>query len=204
MTFDGVKVSGYMLASIGTGLTIGTFVHETGHLIFGWPDLYDYDSDSRGAGSFCLMSGQHSKNPQPPNAHFRAGQGWEAMRDLRTAGGGRVQVPSNGRANFRFAQPGQSRGPYVIENIARKGRWANMPDDGLMIWHVDEGEERLAGPRPGRRTAYRWCRPTEVRSGAQREQRRQRRPVPYGQQRRLFRETAPDSRWWSERSRGST
>jgi M6 family metalloprotease-like protein len=138
LNVDGVKLSGYMLTPIGTAPTIGTFIHESGHLLFGWPDLYDYDSDSRGAGSYCLMSGQFSKNPQPPNAWFRAGQGWEPISDLRTVASGLITLPSNGRANYKYGNPANPKETYVLENIAKKGRWANLPDAGLMIWHVDD------------------------------------------------------------------
>lgn len=137
MTYDGVKVSGYMMTSVGTTPTIGTFCHESGHLIMGWPDLYDYDSDSRGTGTFCLMSGQVSKNPQPPNPWFRAGAGWEPMLDLKKATNGIIMMPSNGRANYKYGNPATTKEAYVIENVAKKGRWANLPDDGLLIWHVD-------------------------------------------------------------------
>ena len=38
-------------------LTLGTFCHENGHMLCGYPDIYDYDSDSEGgAGMFCLMN----------------------------------------------------------------------------------------------------------------------------------------------------
>lgn len=151
LNFDSVKVSGYMLAYIGAAPTIGTFIHESGHLLFGWPDLYDYDSDSRGTGAFCLMSGQHAKNPQPPNAWFRVGQGWEPIQDLKTATNGLVKAPSNGRANFKYANPANPKELFVIENIAKKGRWANMPDDGLMIWHIDEaGDNSMQDRTPAR------------------------------------------------------
>jgi M6 family metalloprotease-like protein len=151
LNFDGVKVSGYMLAYIGAAPTIGTFIHESGHLLFGWPDLYDYDSDSRGTGAFCLMSGQHAKNPQPPNAWFRVGQGWEPIQDLKTATNGLVKAPSNGRANFKYANPANPKELFVIENIAKKGRWTNMPDDGLMIWHIDEaGDNSMQDRTPAR------------------------------------------------------
>lgn len=139
LNFNGVKVSGYMLTDIGTSLTIGTFIHESGHLLFGWPDLYDYDNDSRGLGTYCLMSGQNYKNPQPPNAWLRAGQGWEPLIDLKTVTNGLVSVPSNGRANYKYVNPANAKESFIIENIAKKGRWANLPDFGLMIWHVDEG-----------------------------------------------------------------
>lgn len=37
--------------------TLGTVVHELGHLVFGLPDLYDRDGSSSGIGGFCVMSG---------------------------------------------------------------------------------------------------------------------------------------------------
>lgn len=199
LAFDGVKVSGYMLAYIGTALTIGTFIHESGHLIFGWPDLYDYDSDSRGAGAYCLMSGQHAKNPQPPNAHLRAGQGWEPMLDLKAVADGLVMAPSNGRANYRFANPANAKESYVIEAIAKKGRWANMPDDGLMIWHIDEGGNNSWQDR----TPAQHYRVSVVQADGKFELERN---VNGGGANDLFHagnnaaftgETAPDSKWWS-------
>jgi M6 family metalloprotease-like protein len=199
LNFDGVKVSGYMLAYVGTALTIGTFVHESGHLLFGWPDLYDYDSDSRGAGSYCLMSGQHAKNPQPPNAHLRAGQGWEPMVDLKSVPDDLVKAPSNGRASYRFANPANAKESYVIENIAKKGRWANMPDDGLMIWHVDDGGNNSWQDR----TLARHYRVSVVQADGKFDLERN---VNGGGANDLFHsgnnaaftaETAPDSKWWS-------
>ena len=36
---------------------IGTMVHELGHLIFGFPDLYDTDGSSDGIGIYDVMAG---------------------------------------------------------------------------------------------------------------------------------------------------
>ncbi|HEY5955878.1 MAG TPA: M6 family metalloprotease domain-containing protein, partial [Polyangiaceae bacterium] len=43
---DGVNANGYQITNIGTALSIRTFIHENGHALCGWPDLYDYDYDS--------------------------------------------------------------------------------------------------------------------------------------------------------------
>jgi len=66
--------------------TLGLHVHELGHLIFGWPDLYDYDGSSSGIGGFGLMGGGSwgKKNadawggatPVPPSAWSRYNRGW--------------------------------------------------------------------------------------------------------------------------------
>jgi M6 family metalloprotease-like protein len=199
LNFNGVKVSGYMLAYIGSSPTIGTFIHESGHLLFGWPDLYDYDSDSRGTGAFCLMSGQNAKNPQPPNAWFRVGQGWEPIQDLKTVVNGRVSAPSNGRANFKYANPANSKELFVIENIARKGRWTNMPDDGLMIWHIDEAGDNSMQER----TPTRHYEVSVVQADGKFDLERD---VNAGGANDLFHagnnavfsgQTAPDSKWWN-------
>lgn len=138
VTYDGVRLSGYEMTSIGTSsLSIGTIVHENGHLLFGWPDLYDYDSDSRGVGSFCVMSGQNGKNPQPPNPYFRSTQGWDTLVDMRTLTNGLVTVPANWSKAYKYANPANSAEMFVIENVLRKGRWTTVPDEGLAIWHID-------------------------------------------------------------------
>lgn len=137
-TVDGVRLSGYQMSNIGTSsMNIGTIIHENGHMLFGWPDLYDYDSDSRGTGAFCVMSGQNAKNPQPPNPYFRSTQKWDTLVDLRAATNGLIKVTANASRAYKWGNPAVSGEQFVIENVARKGRWANMPDDGLAIWHID-------------------------------------------------------------------
>jgi len=198
LTFDGVRLSGYMLAYIGSALTIGTFVHESGHLIFGWPDLYDYDSDSRGIGSYCLMSGQHAKNPQPPNAYLRADAGWEPILDLKAGANGSVPVASNGRATYVYGNPRYLQEAYVIENVAKKGRWANMPDEGLMVWHVDEnGDNSLQDRTPSRHYSVsvvqadgKFDLESNVNGGGANDL------FHLGNNDALTAQTVPDSRWW--------
>ncbi len=37
-------------------LRLRTFCHESGHMLMGWPDLYDYEYDSKGSGAYCLTA----------------------------------------------------------------------------------------------------------------------------------------------------
>src|SRR5678815_2695441 len=71
----GKKVDMYQMTTItfsGSALTIGVFCHETGHLLCGFPDIYDYDDSSAGgAGAYCLMSNQDSINPQHCCAYLK-------------------------------------------------------------------------------------------------------------------------------------
>ena len=52
---DGTKIFGYL--TIPENCKIGVCAHELGHLLFGWPDLYDTDGSSEGLGNWCLMGG---------------------------------------------------------------------------------------------------------------------------------------------------
>ena len=61
---------------------MGVYTHELGHVIVGWPDLYDTtpDSPSQGSGAFCLMAaGTWNGNgfvPGEPNVWSRYYAGW--------------------------------------------------------------------------------------------------------------------------------
>ena len=45
----GKKIYRYQITNIGNTLAIGTFCHENGHMLCGFPDIYDYDYDSMAA-----------------------------------------------------------------------------------------------------------------------------------------------------------
>ena len=65
LSAGGKTVFDYQVTDMGSGLELGTFCHENGHMLCGYPDLYDYDYDSKGgAGMFCLMgSGRIRRQP---------------------------------------------------------------------------------------------------------------------------------------------
>ncbi len=89
LNYNGIKVRYYTIQSLGrtrVDLSIGTFCHESGHLLCRFPDLYDYgtrDGDfekSSGMGYYCLMSaGNHLNNGRTPAAvcaYLRDLVGW--------------------------------------------------------------------------------------------------------------------------------
>lgn len=136
---DGVKVSTYQIEPLKSSLNISTFVHENGHMLFGWPDLYDYDSESTGAGKYSIMSYSEKGNPVPPDPYLRSiFCDWGkviTLNDLpdKTI----VSVKAGSLEVYKFEGPNPKE-YYLIENIAKKGRWKNIPDEGLIIWHIDE------------------------------------------------------------------
>lgn len=61
MSKDGVKLGRYNMSDMSDNLTLYVFAHETGHMVFGWPDLYWF-------GDWCIMGNRMSDvNPQAIN-----------------------------------------------------------------------------------------------------------------------------------------
>jgi M6 family metalloprotease-like protein len=134
---DGVICGRYQMSNIGTSLVIGTTCHEDGHLIFSWPDLYDYDGDSAGAGTFCIMSYDNATNPQVPNPYLRYSAGWISYTNLNTYPNG-SQITVNSGSLGAYSWTGSASNEYfLVENIRRTGRWAALPGEGLLIWHIE-------------------------------------------------------------------
>lgn len=145
---DGVCTSRYQITNMGTTMAIGTFVHESGHLLFGWPDLYDYDGSSEGSvASFCLMGygaiGAQSKfKPTPPVGVLRNLAGWDTATELNprlnsSAPSGRLSHTSGTHQLYKWSNPANTKEAFFIEAIDQQGQQQYQPDAGLAIWHVD-------------------------------------------------------------------
>jgi len=155
---DGVSSSGYQITNMGTAMSIGTFCHENGHLLMDWPDLYDYDSGSgaTGIGAYGLMSGgsfgDGGRNPTPPNAYFRDLAGWETVTHLdNSASNGIFSHTANSNTSFKYTNPNNYGEHFWIESRIKSGRSASLPDEGLLIWHVDiAGNSRYNEMEPDR------------------------------------------------------
>ena len=143
---DGVKVQMYEMSNIGNDLAIDTICHENGHLVCGYPDLYDYDGDSQGCGGYSLMSGSSNpKNPAPPDPYCRnVISGWNSTVSLNNYSKGSTITtyadPKAAQAVYRW-NGSKSNEYFLIENIKKTGRYNDTPDEGLLIWHVDENGE---------------------------------------------------------------
>ncbi len=134
---DGVHTQRYQISNAGSQLRLGTFCHENGHMLMGWPDLYDYDGDSAGVGAFCLMCGGASgTNPNEPCAYFKMDAGWADVQELWDPATD-LPVSVDGNVMYRFQREGHPNEFYLVENRQATGRDAGLPDNGLAIWHVD-------------------------------------------------------------------
>jgi len=146
LSAGGKKVFEYQITNIGSSLTLGTFCHENGHMLCGYPDIYDYDYDSKGgAGGFCLMnSGGHGTNPVLINAYLKRASGWTTTTDITsTSNLTGILVSTVGHADYnkiyRYANPAAPNTEYFLfENRQKTGRDANIAASGIAIWHIDQ------------------------------------------------------------------
>jgi M6 family metalloprotease-like protein len=148
---NGKSVYKYQITNVGTSLALGTFSHENGHMLCGFPDLYDYDSDSKGgAGNFSIMgSGSNlvsGKNPSQVDAYLKLVAGWATVIDLTSASnltGTLVAAPAIGYNTFyRYKKPGVTTEYFLLENRQKTGRDAGLPSSGIAVWHVDQLGDR--------------------------------------------------------------
>lgn len=142
-TVDSTKVFGYL--TVPEDCKIGVCTHELGHLLFGFPDLYDTDSSSEGIGNWCLMAagswGAGGDVPVHPSAWCKANQGWVAV-DNRTNNAtvsiGDVKATHTVYRLWKDGAPGQEY--FLVENRQQTGYDASLPGGGLLIWHIDEAQ----------------------------------------------------------------
>lgn len=148
LEYNGMKVRSYMLTGLGresSKLRIGTFCHETGHLLCQFPDMYDYgdrDGDSEpseGIGQYCLMgSGNHLNNgltPSPVCAYLRDLAGWCTNKIILTDG---IHNAQHGDYSTVMKYNTDKENEYfLIENRTALGLDKHLPSSGLAIYHCD-------------------------------------------------------------------
>lgn len=142
--YKGISFAGYEMTNIGNDLSLGIICHENGHLICGYPDLYDYNNNSAGCGQYSLMANYSDiKNPVPPDPYCRnIISKWNTTINLNDYNNNSVvyaKSNSNGAQDvYKWSKNGSSTEYFLIENIQAVGRYASFNDQGLMIWHIDE------------------------------------------------------------------
>jgi M6 family metalloprotease-like protein len=140
----GVYADQYQITNLGTSLKLGTFCHENGHLLCGFPDLYDYDTgvdDSNGSGRYSIMCVSGSYHPVGVGAYLRYHAGWAEMMNMDAASHFRVSVRVDDGPLYQYFNPAASNEYFLVENRSNDYGWedgSSMPDDGLMIMHCDD------------------------------------------------------------------
>jgi len=138
---DGVRLSRYMMTAMNNKPTNYVFSHESGHMLFGWPDLY-------GVGDYCIMANRGSDvNPVGINDVFRADQGWIELTDIDSSTNARLSSSPNGAA-YRMLNPARPSEYFLWSNLQNQNEWAPVAGSGLLVWHFDKNINGNAPPEP--------------------------------------------------------
>ena len=155
VTYDGVSIERYHTepAQRGSdsdpsswGITrIGVICHESGHFL-GLPDLYDYDGDSKGAGTFCIMASGSWNNGGAKPAHMSAWckveLGWVTPTSISSPGVYDLLQVETIESIYKLRASFPSNEYFLVENRQAVGFDSELPgpDMGMLIWHVDENQ----------------------------------------------------------------
>jgi immune inhibitor A len=150
---DGTKIFAYL--TVPENCRIGVCAHELGHLLFGWPDLYDTDESSEGLGNWCLMGGGSWNGdgdvPAHPSAWCKAGQGWVSVENRTSNGRLTIKDVKTSRRVYRLWKNGGGGEEYFfVEHRRKTGYDRDLPGAGLLVYHVDdaiEGNENENHPK---------------------------------------------------------
>jgi immune inhibitor A len=139
---DGTRIFAYL--TIPEDCKIGVCAHELGHLLFGWPDLYDTDDSSAGLGDWCLMAGGSWNGdggdvPAHPSAWCKAEQGWVTVQNQTGKQTVDVKDVKDDFTVYRLWKEGEDSQEYfLVENRQKTGYDTELPSDGLFVYHIDD------------------------------------------------------------------
>jgi immune inhibitor A len=139
---DGTKIFGYL--TVPEDCRIGVCAHELGHLVFGWPDLYDTDESSEGLGNWCLMAGGSWNGsgdiPAHPSAWCKVGQGWVSVINRTTNATLTIEDVKVSKTVLRLWKNGStSEENFLVEHRRQTGYDRKLPGEGLLVYHIDDG-----------------------------------------------------------------
>jgi immune inhibitor A len=143
-TVNGVQIRTYFMAPEDG--RVGVMAHELGHLLMGWPDLYDTDYSSRGTGQWDLMAGGSWNNgghtPAHPVAWCKAGVGWvNPVTVFNASQSVTVQPYASNAQVFKLPIGSTSSKEYfLLSNRQQTGFDSYLPGEGLIIEHVDDNQ----------------------------------------------------------------
>ena len=141
-TADGAKVYGYL--TVPEDCKLGVCAHELGHLLFGFPDLYDTDYSSEGIGDWCLMAsgswGNNGDTPSHPCAWCKAQQEWvTTVKQTSNQQDLDIEPVVDSQKIFRLWKDGGPGNEYfLVENRQQKKFDKFLPGSGLLVWHIDD------------------------------------------------------------------
>ena len=128
---DGVKLTHHQMTDMPGKFSIYVFVHESGHMIFGWPDLYWY-------GDYCTMGNRaNDLNPVAINDFYRADQGWIPFVDV-TSKDVSLETTKSNEVCYRYKNPARPNQEGLVWSYVRNtGRNKVLKGSGLLMQHYD-------------------------------------------------------------------
>lgn len=142
----------YAYLTVPEDARLGVCAHELGHLLFGFPDLYDTSDRTEGVGNWCLMGGGSwlggGDTPAHPSAWCKCKQGWARAVSVRRNGERRLpDVKNDGEVLRLWKDGGGGTEYFLVESRFRNGFDARLPGEGLLIWHIDDSVVGNSNPR---------------------------------------------------------
>jgi len=143
VTLDGIKIVDYTMEPEDG--KIGVFSHELTH-VFNVPDLYDTDNSSSGVGKWCLMAAgswlSGGTVPAHPCAWVKQKLGWvNPINPQADAIGATLpDVESNEKIMKLWTGGANNDEYFLLEYRKKKGFDANLPNEGLLIYHIDDAK----------------------------------------------------------------
>lgn len=132
---DGVVLVQYQMTNLTGTFTLGTFAHESGHMIFGWPDLYYF-------GDYCLMGEGATvspKDPVPVNDFYRAAQGWIPYINVNEGTILSTEIAASA-IGYNFPNPNNPKEGYFWSYEQAWRRRSYMGGTGILIIHYNMNE----------------------------------------------------------------
>lgn len=141
-----IKAADYQMTDMGTALEIGTFCHENGHMLMGYPDLYPYNGNAADFGSFSLMASSGSTHPVNIDPYLKTTSGWADIVDLTSNSHQRCTVQVDANLFYRYRSPSKANEYFIFEvrdNTGYEGPWGGAsttvnPASGLVAYHIRE------------------------------------------------------------------
>jgi immune inhibitor A len=139
---DTTKVYAYL--TVPEDCSLGVCAHELGHLLFGFPDLYDSDYTSEGLGEFCLMASgswnNKGKTPAHPCAWCKSQQNWvETVVVNSNQKAAIIDDVKKSKKVYKLWKDGSNSKEYFLFENRLKSKYDQyLPGEGLLIYHVDD------------------------------------------------------------------
>lgn len=145
----------YQMSNLDKELSMGTFVHENGHMVLNMPDFYSYEegNDDNNIKDFNIANTfwtPDDKNPECINPYSLDELGWLSNKqNITNIRDGRVVTLEKGVGNVAvyYGVGANANERYYLE--VRDAHYKNYyatKNQGIMIWHVNtNGDNNHAG-----------------------------------------------------------